>query len=74
MFPLGVLQESLKCPVCGTSLGIRYKDEMFIGHCDECQVKFTWYPSEEKPLGELDSCIKSRKCECEACKDRDQTL
>lgn len=61
-------KEKVRCPVCKTYLGQRYKDELYMAHCDECKTEFTWSPKQEQPRALLDK-NKPLGCNCGRCKE-----
>lgn len=58
--------ERLFCPVCDAHLGDRAKNELFMGHCDECKASFIWKPNAKKPESSLDK-DKPKVCGCKNC-------
>jgi len=60
-------EESLRCPVCKTTLGYRLTDEVAEFHCDDCKATYMWYPHVNIPVAELDKYKKSKKCTCGRC-------
>ncbi len=63
---MAFFKEVINCPVCKSKLGERYKDEIFVGHCEECRCTFIWKYKEKKPQSKLD-CNKPKGCNCGGC-------
>lgn len=65
-------REQVRCPVCKSLLGYRYKGDPFMDHCDECRATYTWEPNIKLPSALLDVIKNSKICTCASCKSRGQ--
>ena len=63
---MSLFQETVKCPVCKSRLGAREKNELFIGHCEECHASFIWRKNSKKPESKLDV-DQPKRCGCQNC-------
>ena len=66
-------RENVFCPVCNIAegkLGVRYPQDYFDGHCDDCRATYYFKPNSPRPYKVLTDKTKRNRCYCSNCADQ----